>query len=470
MEAINYANSLKVVLPDVYYGKTAGNAKVQSISIAGLTQLEHVKFVIDQVRSTLAKGGTFQDFQKAVKANTLGIDLPKHRLDNIFRTNIQSAYAGGKYQQIQSNKALRPYQMYDAVNDSRTRPTHLAMDNTILPVDHPWWQGHTPPCGYRCRCTVIALTTKQAQARGISSNPPDVEADDEGFGNVPTQAAKDKETARQIDKAIIDAELETQRASARIAEETARLKRAAEVEQRWQDIVGDMSHLRDIVDQRAKEAGVQDINTLSKDSLDFVFNYTTGAYGRINKFLRTVPEGDLVAADVVARMRDAALKVREVLPGAKDKVLQRGIPTHRTDLFPKLVAAMGKVGTIVEQRSFVSTSVRKGFTGDVEFTIRGGSDKAIDLQRFTAHRGEGEYLFAPGERFRVVKFDVISEYNIKIELEWVPQTTKADTYFAIPRDLAQMAVSAELQDRMQDEAESPLSDAAWAIWTAVRAQ
>ena len=35
--------------------------------------------------------------------------------------------------------------MYDAVNDSRTRPQHLEWDGLVLPVDHPFWQTHGSP-------------------------------------------------------------------------------------------------------------------------------------------------------------------------------------------------------------------------------------------------------------------------------------------------------------------------------------
>ncbi|KJV38710.1 phage head protein, partial [Acinetobacter indicus] len=38
----------------------------------------------------------------------------------------------------------------------------------VLPIDHPFWLTHYPPLGYRCRCTVIALTEKEALKYGIT--------------------------------------------------------------------------------------------------------------------------------------------------------------------------------------------------------------------------------------------------------------------------------------------------------------
>lgn len=178
VEAIEYAESRGVVLPDEYYGKLVGIQRSQTVSIAGLASLEQIKFVIDLVSDALRKGKTFADFQKEVKAGGQSITLPKHRLDNIFRTNMQVAYNRGRWQQQKTVSSTRPYLMYDAVNDSRTRPTHLTFDGTILHRDDPWWKTHYPPCGYRCRCTVISLTEKQAQKRGITPAAPATDPDE----------------------------------------------------------------------------------------------------------------------------------------------------------------------------------------------------------------------------------------------------------------------------------------------------
>lgn len=177
-EAIEYAEARGVVLPEIYYGLLVGIQKSQATTIAGLASLEQIKFVIDLVTEALKDGTTFADFKKAVRKGDVNVNLPAHRLDNIFRTNIQTAYNRGRWEQQKKVANSRPYLMYDAINDSRTRPNHTAMDGTILHRDDPWWKTHYPPNGYRCRCTVIALTEAQARKRGISGTPPDAETDD----------------------------------------------------------------------------------------------------------------------------------------------------------------------------------------------------------------------------------------------------------------------------------------------------
>ena len=61
--------------------------------------------------------------------------------DLIFRTNVQTAYNAGHYEQMSDPavRQLRPYWQYDAVNDTHTRPSHLAMDGRVYPADSPVW-------------------------------------------------------------------------------------------------------------------------------------------------------------------------------------------------------------------------------------------------------------------------------------------------------------------------------------------
>lgn len=70
------------------------------------------------------------------------------RLETIFRTNMQTAYAAGAWQEIVAQKDEAPLLMYDAVDDFRTRPLHASWDRKVVAVDSPWWQTHYPPNGY----------------------------------------------------------------------------------------------------------------------------------------------------------------------------------------------------------------------------------------------------------------------------------------------------------------------------------
>ena len=152
-----------MVLSDKYYGELQGLHRQLNFSIAGKASLDQLQAALDSLEEAMNKGKTFREWQKDVRVQDLG--LPKYRLDNIFRTNIQAAYNHGHWEKFVEHQKTRPYLMYDAINDSRVRPSHLAMDGIIRPVGDIFWTAHYPPNGYRCRCRCISLSERQAQDR-----------------------------------------------------------------------------------------------------------------------------------------------------------------------------------------------------------------------------------------------------------------------------------------------------------------
>lgn len=163
-EAIKAAQQRKVVLPDVYYGELQGVLRQMAFSIAGLASFDQLQIVRDSLSAKLQSGQTFNEWQKDIlESGTL--DLPRHQLDNIFRTNVQSAYNRGRWQRFEQNKANRPCLMYDGINDNRIRPAHKALDGIIRYINDPFWDTYAPLNGYRCRCRLISLTEAEAQKR-----------------------------------------------------------------------------------------------------------------------------------------------------------------------------------------------------------------------------------------------------------------------------------------------------------------
>jgi hypothetical protein len=60
------------------------------------------------------------------------------------------------------------------------------MDGIMKAVGDSFWDDHSPPCGYNCRCSLISLSQDQVEARGGETHqiPTDARADP-GFGSRP---------------------------------------------------------------------------------------------------------------------------------------------------------------------------------------------------------------------------------------------------------------------------------------------
>jgi len=86
------------------------------------------------------------------------------RLKLIYDVNTRQAYGAGQWERLQSTKRTHPYARYITKGDERVREAHRAWHNLTLPVDHPFWQTHWCPNGYRCRCRIVAVTQKEYDA------------------------------------------------------------------------------------------------------------------------------------------------------------------------------------------------------------------------------------------------------------------------------------------------------------------
>ena len=203
LDALRYARDKRVVLPDEFYLLDL-NARQYATTVSYLASLDQIRTVINLSNKAIESGSTFQEFQKAVKES--GIELSPHHLDNIFRTNIQNAYAHGIWTQQQKNKANRPYLKYSSLTDSRVRPSHLALNNIIRHIDDSFWLTHYPPNGFQCRCGVDALTEAQAKKLSITIDDelPDIQPDS-GWAISPSSYGKQLNDVldQKIDDALL---------------------------------------------------------------------------------------------------------------------------------------------------------------------------------------------------------------------------------------------------------------------------
>ena len=167
-----------IYLADEFYSGLQGLARAQAFTVSGLTSIAQVEHVLETLTEHVVSGGLFADWRERVLRD--GIRLPDHRLDLVYRNQMQISYHAGRARHILDHRDRFPYLLYDAIDDGRARPTHRKMDGHVAPVDSPIWRRWYPPNGHRCRCSVNPLTREQAEAYGLSDGL-DVLPDD-GWG------------------------------------------------------------------------------------------------------------------------------------------------------------------------------------------------------------------------------------------------------------------------------------------------
>ena len=100
------------------------------------------------------------------KKETVELGTPR-RIVNIFRTNMRTAYAAGRYKEQLEDVDIAPYLQYVCVLDERTRPEHRAMHGKVFRYDDPFWSVFYPPNGWGCRCHVESLTEEDIKSGGV---------------------------------------------------------------------------------------------------------------------------------------------------------------------------------------------------------------------------------------------------------------------------------------------------------------
>lgn len=160
---------------------------LRAFTVAKATKLALLRDIRREADRMIAEGRTLRDAgrdleavmrrhgwwgrQELVNPVTGEVELVQlgspHRIRTILRTNARTASAAARYQAQRDNAAARPYWMYDALEDGRTRPQHLALDNMVFRHDDPFWDTHYPPNGWNCRCRVQALTRRDVERRGL---------------------------------------------------------------------------------------------------------------------------------------------------------------------------------------------------------------------------------------------------------------------------------------------------------------
>ena len=188
----------------------------QAFTVAKVARLDILEALRVGINQVLKEGLTQRDFIRSMspvlkKAGWWGTKFvtdsqgntqviqegSPYRLKTIYRTNLQTSYQAGRYQQQLDNAEARPYWQYISIRDSVTRPSHRKFHSKVFRYDDPIWQWLYPPNDWGCRCRVRALTIAQIESKGLT-----VESSDGYLQAFEVNAGTDKTTGEVYIKEV----------------------------------------------------------------------------------------------------------------------------------------------------------------------------------------------------------------------------------------------------------------------------
>ena len=166
-EALKFIRD-KIPMTDAEFARLVQEAKIRAFSVSGMAGLDALKDIQGSLTDAIEKGTSLAGWKKDVSMILNQWDITGARAETIYRTNLQTAYQVGRYEQMTDPDVMemRPYWQYVAVMDQATRPEHAAMNGKVFPADDPIWDEWYPPNGFNCRCTVQTLSGSEMEREG----------------------------------------------------------------------------------------------------------------------------------------------------------------------------------------------------------------------------------------------------------------------------------------------------------------
>lgn len=190
-EALEYMQKRLPISAEEYY-KLSDKARFRAFTVARLTDGDSLKKAKNLLEKSIAEGGTLTEFLKKTDTELLGeLGLAGKGggwyWENVYRTNVQTAYNTGRAIGFENVKPLA----LELVGIGDSRQTELCRSLTQPPVRRPYgdefWERYWPPLHFSCRTTVRAIyDPAELEEEPITNVPDGIEKHRaKGFGTYP---------------------------------------------------------------------------------------------------------------------------------------------------------------------------------------------------------------------------------------------------------------------------------------------
>ena len=163
----------KAALTDDVFQRLSAAAKQRAFRVATLHKAHLVQRARDIVHRAIRDGTPYGEVRRQLLTifDTEGIPRPAlHRLRTVFQQNVQQAYNDARREVLDEPEISEafPFRQYLTVGNGtpgvrNVRPEHAALHGLVFAWNDPFWDAHTPPWDWGCRCTIVALTENQVR-------------------------------------------------------------------------------------------------------------------------------------------------------------------------------------------------------------------------------------------------------------------------------------------------------------------
>jgi hypothetical protein len=164
-EAVDYFKQ-KINLPTKRWNDLEGAMHTRAFVVAGAMREDILSDFRNAVDAAIEKGKSLQDFRDRFyniaskwRESDPSFDekmkKPKYgawRSKVIYQTNMLTAAAAAQERQAREMPEVFTHAKYICMMMPTSREQHKAWNGTVLPVNDPWWEKHSPPNGFGCLC------------------------------------------------------------------------------------------------------------------------------------------------------------------------------------------------------------------------------------------------------------------------------------------------------------------------------
>ncbi|WP_289346178.1 phage head morphogenesis protein [Acinetobacter baumannii] len=168
--------------------ETLDNAHSKAFTVAKIARMDLLQDIRQSLITAMQKGQTLEQWKANItptlqekgwwgkktvinpegREQEVQLGSPR-RLRTIYDTNMQSAFAAGRYKAMLAGAETRPYWEWRHITIRNPRKQHLALDGQIFRYDDPFWSVAYPPVEWGCKCRVIARSAREVEGKEILS-------------------------------------------------------------------------------------------------------------------------------------------------------------------------------------------------------------------------------------------------------------------------------------------------------------